>query len=193
MSYPVQLQIQSPPQFDRVQLLLRLLIAIALGWVGLTAGAVVLLLYVALPAIAGVALSTRTDVGAQVWRVLQWLCAFSAYMLFLTDRFPVELDATRAELHPTGQPTVGSALSRLVTSIPSALVLALLSCISCIFAWVSIVTILVDRTVPASIRHYQEGIVRWQARLAAYHASLVEEYPPFSFEHDEPMAAFRAS
>jgi hypothetical protein len=27
-------------------------------------------------------------------------------------------------------------------------------------------------------------MLRWQARLAAYLASLVEEYPPFSFEAD---------
>ncbi len=201
MSYPVQLHIQSPPRFERLQLLLRLVLAIALGWVGITAGAFCSLLYIALPAIAAVAVSTRgsawyeAELAPKLWRALRWLFAFSAYMLLLTDRFPAEaVDRDVAvEMHPTGARTLGSTLARLITSIPSGLALALLSIISCIFAWVSVITILVDHTVPATIRSFQEGIVRWQARLAAYHASLVEEYPPFSFEHDEPQAAFRAS
>jgi hypothetical protein len=30
----------------------------------------------------------------------------------------------------------------------------------------------------------QRGVLHWQARLAGDHASLVDEYPPFSFEAD---------
>jgi hypothetical protein len=34
---------------------------------------------------------------------------------------------------------------------------------------------------PASILSFQTGYLPWSARLLAYHASFVEEYPPFSF------------
>ena len=38
MSSPVHVEINSPPSFERVQVLLRILLTIALGWVGVTVG-----------------------------------------------------------------------------------------------------------------------------------------------------------
>jgi hypothetical protein len=43
-----------------------------------------------------------------------------------------------------------------------------------------VITIIANATVPRSIESFQTGYLRWAGRLAAYHASLVEEYPPFS-------------
>src|SRR5690606_26967384 len=83
-------------------------------------------------------------------------------------------------LHPTGQPTIGSALLRLLTSIPSAFVWCLLGIVSWLLCLFSYLTVLFAAKVPDSIVALQTGYLRWAARLFAYHASFVEEYPPFS-------------
>jgi hypothetical protein len=192
--YPVQLEVSSPPRFERIQLVIRLAIGIALGVLGVTAGWLSWLLFLVLPIIAAVAISTK---GAQhyldttsekLWPALGWLFSFEAYMLLISDRVPVEESAVKLELHPSGNPTIGSALLRVIMSIPSALALCVLGCVSCILWWVSLFSILFRERVPPSIVSWQTGFLRWQARLAAYHASLVEEYPPFSFgERSTPL------
>ena len=196
MSYPVQLVVAPPRQYERIQVVLRLMIAIALGWIGITAGRLLFLLYLVLPVLAAISLLTRgagwyqAQAAPRLWRVISWLLAFDAYMLLVTDRFPVELDG---DVHVTMQivarPSTQSALLRLLTSIPSALALLLLGILSGLFALCALITILIDRSVPAWILSFQEGFLRWQARLDAYHASLVDEYPPFSFVHDEHPAS----
>ena len=199
MSYPVQLSIVRPGLYDRKQVLLRLLVGIGLGWLGLTSGTLLSMFYVFLPIIVGITISARssayykTELAPKLWRGFEWLFAFSAYMLFATDRFPLDHGGNvRTEIRITSNPTLGSALLRFVTSLPSAVVLGLLGCVSGVFALFAMLTILIDRKVPAGILAFQEGVLRWQARLAAYHASLVDEYPPFSFEHDEiPQAMVR--
>ncbi len=200
MTYPVQLDVTSPPRFDRIQLLLRLALAIALGWIGITAGWIMCLLFLTLPVVAAIAVSTRgarayiDDLGPQLWRAIGWLLALSAYMLLLVDRFPLgESSDVHLELRLTGQPTTGSAMLRLITSIPSGFVLGLLGIVSSVMFVVGAVTILVDNTVPASILAFLRGVLRWQARLVAYHASLVDEYPPFSFEEPHARPGDRAS
>lgn len=191
MSYPVQIETTSPLRFDRVQLALRLVIAIALGWVGISAGWLGCALFLALPVIAAVAISTRgaqaylDDTGPMVWRVVSWLLALSAYMLLLTDRFPAgEPTGVQVQIRPDGHPTTGTALLRLIMSLPSGLVLAILGFVSSVLFVVGAVMILIEQQVPAGILGFQRGVLRWQARLAGYHASLVDEYPPFSFEAD---------
>lgn len=189
MTYPVQIDVTSPLRFDRVQLALRAVVAIALGCVGVTAGWLSWLLFLTLPVIAAIAVSTRgarsyvDDLGPRLWRMLSWLLAFSAYMLLLVDRFPTgEPTGVTVEIRIDGQPTPGSALLRLITSIPSGFVLVLLGIVSWVLVIAGAVMILIERRVPAGILGFQRGILRWQARLLAYHASLVDEYPPFSFE-----------
>jgi hypothetical protein len=186
-SYPVQLEVPAPPRYDRMQLLVRLGIAIALGIIGIEGGWLWSVLFVSLPVIAAAVISSRgvdgylTQTGPRLWTGLSWLLAFTAYMLLITDRISFDDQRARIDLHTTGRPTVGSALVRLITSIPSAFVLGLIGCVSCLLWLVALVTILFSARVPASIVEFQTGYLRWQARLLAYHASLVEEYPPFSF------------
>jgi hypothetical protein len=188
-AYPVQLEVSAPPRFDRMQLLVRLAIAIALGVIGIEMGWLWSVLFFSLPAIAAVVVSARgadaylANTGTRLWGGLGWLFAFSAYMLLITDRIPPDEQRVRFQLHTTGRPTVGTAVGRLITSIPSALVLCLVGVLSCVLWVVSLFTIVFSGTVPASIVELQTGYLRWQARLVAYHASLVEEYPPFSL-HD---------
>jgi hypothetical protein len=61
---------------------------------------------------------------------------------------------------------------------------------------VGAVMILLTEHYPDALHDFQCGVVRWQARLFAYVASLVEAYPPFSFDtgqvggvHDAPAGS----
>lgn len=190
--YPVRVEVTSPPAFDRIQLVLRLAIGIVLGWVGITAGLLVLVLYGALPVIAAIAVSSGPDrwqreVRGTVWSVLVWLLQLEAYMMLLVDRFPAGGDhPVRIELvHDGATPTPTSALLRLVTSLASGFVLGILWFLSAILWVIAAISVLFVRRPPASILAFQRGVLRWQARLVAYHASLVDEYPPFSFDTGE--------
>src|SRR5262249_60614997 len=100
-----------------------------------------------------------------LWRALCWLLAFSAYMLLLIDRFPVgAASGVRIDLQITGRPTTTSALLRLVTSIPSALVLSFLGIVSCVMFVIGALAILLEIGMPSGVLAFQRGILRWQAR-----------------------------
>ena len=90
------------------------------------------------------------------------------------------------EIRYTGQPTVSSALARLLTSIPSGVVLMFLWCVSSVLWVVAALAVLFGLPMPRSILAFQRGVLRWQARLVAYHASFVVEYPPWSFDTGAP-------
>jgi len=202
-NYPIQVEVTSPAHFDRIQLLLRVALAIVLAWVGITTGWLVCALYGTLPLIAAIAISSLggesyvRDFAPRVWRVLAWLLQLSAYMVLLVDRFPTGDDGNvQINIRFTGRPTIGSALVRLLTSIPSGIVLGLLWFLSAFLWIVAAGLVLLGGPMPSSILAFQRGVLRWQARLVAYHASLVEEYPPFSFGTDDgrgtTLAASRA-
>lgn len=180
---PVHVEVSSPIRFERTTLLVRILLAIFLGWLGITAGWVVCLLFVGLPLIAAIAVlqGSYDRVAPQVVRVLAWLLELSAFMLLLTDRLPRSPDV-RIEMPIAARPTPGRALLRLITSLPSGLVLMCLWFVSS-FLWViAAFAVLFGAPIPRPILGYQRGLLRWQGRLVAYHASLVDEYPPFSFD-----------
>ncbi|HEY5934860.1 MAG TPA: DUF4389 domain-containing protein [Kofleriaceae bacterium] len=198
--YPVHVDVISPPRFERIQVLLRIVLAIALAGIGITGGWLVCLLYFALPIFAAVAVSA---VGGdlyrtKLWRVLAWGLKFSGFMLMIVDRFPSgddDDDNIAIDIQLTGKPTVASALGRLVMSLPSGVVLVVLWFVSSILWLVGAAVVLVAGWMPQPILGYQRAILRWQARLVAYHASLVAEYPPFSLDtgavDDHPLTAVR--
>jgi hypothetical protein len=190
MGYPVVFDVGSRPErYDRAQAVLRLLLLIAFSFAGSLFGWLFGVVYLLVPLLAAILVSQAgggylSKDGERATRWLRWLVAAYAYLLFLTDRFPsgAAEDDIRFEVRTGGEPTVGSALTRLVTSLPSAVVLALLGLVAAI-AWViELVTVLVWEGVPRSLFGFQQEIVRWLARLLAYHASLIEEYPPFSLD-----------
>ncbi len=187
--YPAIFDVSPPARSDRLQLVLRLVICAALGVVGVEGGALVLLLYLALPAAAAVVVQSRgadiylSRTGPAIVRLLRWLLSFEAYMLFLTDRFPTGAETlVRYEVRPAGVPTPGGALLRLLTSLPEAIVLLLLGIVSGLVAFLGALTVLAAEKVPAPLLGFQRGLVRWQARLLAYHASLVDAPPPYALE-----------
>ena len=186
-AYPVQLEVSPPLVFERMQLLVRLAITVALAWLGITLGWLWCVLFLVLPIVAAIVVSAKSaehytqDTGGKLLPALAWLLELSAYLLLVTDRVPIDERHVHIELRTTGHPSVGSALARLITSIPSAFVLCIVGFASCVLWAIALFSILFRARVPASILEFQTGYLRWQARLAAYHASLVEEYPPFSF------------
>jgi hypothetical protein len=196
--YPVFFAVTRPVKFDRTQIALRILILIVFSFFGLTMGALFALLYLVLPAIVAVMLSQRgpsrflTEASPRLVRGLRWVMSAYAYMALLTDRFPggEPDDGVRFAVEPDawsiparrGEPSVKVALLRLAYSLPSALVLSVLAIVSWLVWTVAALFILIGESYPETLYDFQCGVLRWQARLLAYHASLVESYPPFSFD-----------
>jgi hypothetical protein len=121
-----------------------------------------------------------------------------AYLLFVTDRFPLPSNerVVRVIVRPGAAPTALRAVLRLVTSLPHAFMLAVLGAIACLVSLVAALSILIAGRYPATLQGFQRDVVAWMTRVFAYHAALVEPYPPFLLggdqetppRHDEPYA-----
>ncbi len=171
--------------------MVRLLIAVLVSW---TVARVIpiglfTLLYLALPVVAAIAIADRGPagyqgtLGARVTALLRWILSFWAYMVFVTDRFPTRrASLVELDIAPSGAPTAGSALLRLIYGIPEALVLAILAFAGGFIWIIQAIAVLVSRACPRILVRYQRGVLRWAARLLAYQASLVEPYPPFALD-----------
>jgi hypothetical protein len=190
-AYPVHYTIEAPPRFTRLQLLIRLLAFCVLGVCGLSFGAVFMIGFVALPVVAAVRLSSRgteqpsyvTEDGPRVIAALRWFAALGAWAALIAEHVPSHApeETVRIDIDATAHPTPGGALFRLVSGLPSALVLAMLCWIG-MFVWLwAAFSILLTEQVGAGAFNYLVGVQRWSIRLLAYQAALVDEYPPFSF------------
>src|SRR5262245_52575932 len=95
-SYPVTFDVFRPERYDRSQLALRLVGVIALSILGVTFGRFFGVVYLVLPILAAIFISSQGSEGylvgrgMRVARVLHWLMAIAAYYALLTDRFPME-------------------------------------------------------------------------------------------------------
>ena len=194
-SYPVTFDVARPEKLERPHIFLRILVAIIVYSV---ASGVLGLVYLAVPVVAAIFVSQKggekylAEDGPRVTGWLRWIIAFYAYLGILTDRFPTEKPAeiVRFEVQTGGTPTVGSALLRLIYSIPSAIVLSVLSIVSAVIWLIAAVMVLIQENYPEGLYDFQRGILRWEARLLGYHASLVEQYPPFALDTEpEPAPA----
>jgi hypothetical protein len=200
---PVFFSVTRPTSFDRAQIALRVAILIVISLVGTSFGALVALVYLALPLIAAVAIAERgpsrflAEDAPRLARGLRWIMSAFAYMALLTDHLPdAEDDGVRFAVEPgawpagSNGPSAGKALLRLVAALPSAFVLGFLVVASWVVWLVAAVMILFTEHYPESLYGFQCGVLRWQARLFAYVASLEEAYPPFSFDSG-PVAQAR--
>ncbi len=195
--YPVVFDITRPERFERPQVFLRILLLIIISIVTGTVGWIFGLVYLLLPVLAAILVSNRgrerfiEEEGARLSGWLRWLVAFYAYLIILTDRFPTERpeEIVRFEVRAGGSPTVGSALLRLIYSIPRAFVFLRLGRVS-VSVWLSAaVIVLIRESYPEGLYNFQRGVLRWEARLLGYHASLVEEYPPFALDMGADLAS----
>jgi hypothetical protein len=185
MTSPVIFDVERPPTFQRAHLLLRIALLIVVGWVGHPLG----LLWLGLPVVAGIAVSRKggqrylNEDGPIVTRVLNWILDLVAYVALLTDQLPGRVEhPVRFQVERSGSPTVGSALLRILYAIPSVIVLAILTIVGAIVWAIAVVLVLIDEKYPASWWRFLVGLVRWEACLLAYLASLVDRYPPFTLE-----------
>ena len=195
--YPVRYGLERPVQFSRLQLLIRVVAFLAIGMIGLSFGSVFFFAYLALPVFAAARLAGGRDAdtyvgedGRRVVGVLHWFAAISAWAGLTAEHLPTQAppETVRLEIVPTARPTPASAMWRVLTGLPSALVLGLLCWIG-VFVWLwAALSVLFTQRIGSGAFDYLVGLQRWSIRLLAYQASLVDEYPPFSFE-DAPPAA----
>jgi Domain of unknown function (DUF4389) len=185
MSFPVTFEVERPPVFQRAHVFLRVGLLVLIGWIGHPFG----LLWLGLPALAAVLVSQKggqrylNENGPTVARVLNWILDLVAYLALLTDRLPGEgAHSVRFEVERSGSPTTGSALLRVLYAIPSMIVLAILTFVGAIVWLISAVLVLVTESYPESLWRFLLGLVRWEAYLLAYLASLVDRYPPYTLE-----------
>lgn len=198
-SYPVTFDVTRPERYDRSQLALRVAGIVVLSLLGVTFGRFFGLVYLVLPILAAAFISTQgcegylRGNGARVARCIHWIMAIAAYFALLTDRFPLESPekSVRFEVQPEGSPTIGSALLRLLCSLPGALLLFLLWFVGGIVWFCAAILVLVQGSYPEALFNFQCGVLRWQARLLTYHASLVDRHPPITFDagHEQPENA----
>ena len=186
--YPVTLELDRPPKIGRPQVLLRIAILILASWIA-GSGGWLGLIALGLPVVAAILISQKggarylTEDGDRVTGWVTFIVGVLAYVGLLTEelpgggRKPIRLNVVRS-----GTPTVGSALLRIVLAIPSAIVIAVIGIAGWVVWVVAAISILVNETYPESLWNFQCGVVRWEARLLVYLASLVEEYPPFAFD-----------
>src|SRR5205085_987389 len=145
------------------------------------------LLWIGLPVFAAVLVSQKggqrylDENGATVIRALNWVLDLVAYLAVLTDELPSRGEhPVRFQVERSGSPTVGSALLRILYAIPNLIVLALLVVVGAIVWLIAVVLVLVHEQYPRSLWRFLVGLVRWDANVLAYLASLVDHYPPFT-------------
>jgi len=188
--YPVHFDAIRPERFSRSQVFLRIAATVLLLFLGVSLRWLGGFLYLAIPIGAAALLAQGDGTGNPVGRLsrmtpgLRAVVGFLAWLAFLTDRFPStdETEHLRFEIAPQGNPTVGSALLRLFTSIPVAFFAALLWFVAGLIGFVAALFVLVQERFPPALYDVQRGIVRLIARALAYHSSIVDTYPPFAFE-----------
>jgi hypothetical protein len=185
MPFPVTFDVERPPGFQRAHVFLRMALLVVIGWIGHSIG----LLWLGLPLVAAILVSQKggrryqDEDGPTVTRALNWILDLVAYLALLTDQLPGRGEhAVRFQVDRSGSPTVGSALLRILYAIPSLMVLGILTFVGAIVWVIVVVLVLIDRKYPDSLWRFFLGIVRWEACLLAYLASLVDRDPPFALE-----------
>jgi hypothetical protein len=192
MAYPATFDVQPPMEFDKAQVVLRVLIVVVLSF--LQVGNIIFGgAYLLLPVVAAILISQKgaeqylveAETGPTKW--LRYILGFYSYMALATDKIPTREPEKVVELNvqPTGSPTVGSALLRIILGIPHAIVLGIVGIAFAVVWLIAAISILLNGTYPDWASSFIRGYLRWTARLLAYMSSLVDEYPPFSFQDGE--------
>jgi hypothetical protein len=192
----VRYDLERPPVFQRAHVFLRIALLIVIGWLGHPWG----LLWLGLPAVAAILVSQKggrryvDENGPTMTRVLSWILDLGAYLALLTDELPRRAEhPVRLQVERAGSPSVGSALLRILYAIPSLIVLAILGFVGAIVWVIGVVLVLASESYPESLWRFLLGLVRWEAHLLAYLASLVDEYPPFTLETGSVASAAPSS
>jgi hypothetical protein len=181
--HPVQLTVLPPEAAARVQVVVRAILLLALGILGLSSA--YWLAYLVLPALAALVVTQKgaeralAETGPPTVRVLRWLASAYAYLWLLTDVLPTSSAASPVDLRVElgGKPTSSSTLLRLLNSIPAAVLMVLLTVVACPVWIVGAAFLLLNKSLPNMIRDYLTTTLRYQFRFVAYHLSLTDRYP----------------
>jgi hypothetical protein len=194
--YPVHVSVQHMTVGERAHLVLRLVIVVALGFAHQSLMGVFVALYVLVPMLVGIFVSrpgqgVLAEDRARLVAVLEWVLGFYAYLLLATDRFPIGSEARAVKLTVTygSEPTLTSALMRLLTSLPQAAWLLALGVAAAFSAVVLAVHVMLGAQAPAGLTRFPRDVVVSLARFFAYHASLVDAYPPWLLGGADDAAA----
>jgi hypothetical protein len=186
MAYPVTFDITKPSRFTRPNVFIRILGAIIFSVVNW-------LVVVLLPLYAAFQISSQKEKYLENETVKGWLRSYigmASYVYLLTDAFDGTKDPSfRYEITPGGTPSLGSALLRYIMGIPHILIIGALGSVAGIIWIIGSVMILISEDYAAGLFDINRGVVRWVARYAPYHASLIQEYPPFAFDTGAEGAA----
>jgi hypothetical protein len=196
-SYGASFEIAPPQKFDRVHIAIRVLILLILTFALAFMEWHYAVVYLAIPVVAAILISQSgaerylAEAHENMTKWLRYLLAFYAYIGLLTDRLPNEepKETLHFEVATSGSPTAGSTLLRIILAIPSAIVLGLLGIVAAILMLYAAIMILIQETYPEGVYNFLRGVLRWEARLLAYMASLVDEYPPFALDTQSEGAA----
>ncbi|MBI4570897.1 MAG: DUF4389 domain-containing protein [Chloroflexi bacterium] len=195
MAYPAVFDVQRPTQqFDRGQTAVRVLLILVLYFL---LNSVVDIAWWALPVFGAILISQKgaqryleeAEKGPVTW--IRLILGFWSYASLLSDKLPLENPAeVNFKVQTGGSPSVGQALLRIILAIPHFLVLGIIGFIGAFVWFFTVITIFMNGTYPDWGYTYLRGYLRWEARVLAYLASLVDEYPPFSFsDGDSPAHA----
>lgn len=197
MAYPVSFSVTPPVRPSKLQARLAitfLVIVLAFGYIADFNGWLSVVFFgtifampvlLAVPVLAAMLISQKggeqylaeAEQGPISW--LRYVMGFFSWMSFASGKFPAQQDVVDLQVQPSGTPTAGSALLRIILVIPLAIAL-LCSGIIFMYCWtVAAVSILVKGTNPEWAAKAIRGYLRATARVLAYAASLVDEYPPF--------------
>jgi hypothetical protein len=194
MAYPAVFDVQRPTQqFERGQTAVRVLLILVLYFL---LNSVVGIAWWALPVFGAILISQKgaqryleeAEKGPVTW--IRLILGFWSYASLLSDKLPLENPAEVVDfkVQPTGSPSAGQALLRIILAIPHFLVLGIIGFIGAFVWFFTMIAILMNGTYPDWGFNYLRGYLRWYARVLAYLASLVDEYPPFSFSDSDSAA-----
>jgi hypothetical protein len=185
-AYTATFDIAKPARFTRPNVFIRIIGVFIFGIVNW-------LVVVLLPLYAAFQISSQKEKYLQNETVKGWLRSYiglCAYVYLLTDEFDGSKDPSfRFDVTPGGTPTLGGALLRYIMGIPHILIIGALGSVASIIWFIGSVMILISEDYAAGLFDINRGVVRWIARYAPYHASLVQEYPPFAFDTGAEGAA----
>lgn len=198
LPHPVQYSLTPPTHITRSALVLRALAFFAFGALGVSVGTLFLIAYLALPLYAAWRLSEGSPEryvardGARFVNVLHWLAAAFSWATFLADRLPSPetLHHVRLEVNTSGvAPTPRAALERIVTSLPSVLLLVVMAWGGALMWLVSAVRIAATTRVGEAAQRYLLSVQRASLQLLVYQASLVDEPMSLRGPDEQPLSA----
>ncbi|MGH7635511.1 MAG: DUF4389 domain-containing protein [Gemmatimonadaceae bacterium] len=196
--YGVSFDIDQQPKYDKTQVVIRIVLLIVLSIIGGAIGWVFGLAYLIVPVAAAIMISqngaatyfAESDTKMKKW--LRWGIGAYAYLGMLTDKMPSgdsSDSAVRFEVTPTGEPTASNVLVRIILAIPHAVVLGVLGIIAGLLVLIAAIMVLINESYPEGIFSFLRGYARWNARLYAYLAGFVQEYPPFALDTGSETAS----